>query len=222
MLTLNSLQVHFSAWNYYPMVSDLIQLREDPDVYGLSSAHLFCEASYTYVFIPMLTNRTVWQPCLTQWLRSKAARTHTDCPVCRSSINVNSLQRISINDEDYAEQLEKRGGSSVERPVVPGCSIRFNSLPQETLDDIQTFEVHGSYGSKITHLVRHLQYLQFQEPGTKSVIFSAWSDSLTIIEQALVHNGISSIRVDQRGKQNAAQRFKSNPEILVFLLHGCV
>lgn len=87
---------------------------------------------------------------------------------------------------------------------------------------IQTYEAHGSYGSKIMHLVRHLLYLQDKEPGTKSVIFSAWSDSLTIIEHALMANGIACIKVDQKGKQNAAQRFKSDPRMIVFLLHGWV
>lgn len=110
--------------------------------------------------------------------------------------------------------------TAINRPLPPDRSIRFNSLSQKALDEIQTFEAHGSYGSKITHLIRHLAYLQNQDPGAKSLVFSAWSDSLAIIEHALIYNGISCIKVDQKGKENAAQRFKTDPTILVFLLHG--
>jgi len=39
-------------------------------------------------------------------------------------------------------------------------------------------ESTGSYGSKIQTLVRHLLYIQYTDPGAKSIIFSAWADSL--------------------------------------------
>jgi hypothetical protein len=39
-------------------------------------------------------------------------------------------------------------------------------------------ESFGSYGSKIQALVRHLLFLQVTEPGAKSIVFSAWADSL--------------------------------------------
>lgn len=37
---------------------------------------------------------------------------------------------------------------------------------------------NGSYGSKIQTLVRHLLHIQVVDPGAKSIIFSAWADSL--------------------------------------------
>jgi E3 ubiquitin-protein ligase SHPRH len=36
----------------------------------------------------------------------------------------------------------------------------------------------GDFGSKIQTLVRHLLYLQTEDPGAKSIVFSAWADSL--------------------------------------------
>jgi E3 ubiquitin-protein ligase SHPRH len=39
-------------------------------------------------------------------------------------------------------------------------------------------ESFGSYGSKIQALIRHLLFLQITEPGAKSIVFSAWADSL--------------------------------------------
>lgn len=53
-----------------------------------------------------------------------------------------------------------------------------NTLASERFEEIQTIESYGSYGTKIQTLVRHLLYLQIQEPGAKSIVFSAWADSL--------------------------------------------
>jgi len=39
-------------------------------------------------------------------------------------------------------------------------------------------ESFGGFGSKIQTLVRHLLYLQITDPGAKSIVFSAWADSL--------------------------------------------
>jgi hypothetical protein len=52
------------------------------------------------------------------------------------------------------------------------------SSDPKLFEDIQTMESFGSYGSKIQALVRHLLFLQVTEPGAKSIVFSAWADSL--------------------------------------------
>lgn len=76
-------------------------------------------------------------------------------------------------------------------------------------------ECRGSYGSKIQTLVRHLLHIQNVDPGAKSIVFSAWADSLqsedrfrwmmvvwltfgiihnAVIEHALTFNGESLLR----------------------------
>ncbi|KAG6889213.1 hypothetical protein C0995_002673 [Termitomyces sp. Mi166 len=87
--------------------------------------------------------------------------------------------------------------------------------------EINSMESFGDYGSKIQTLVRHLLYLKITDPDAKSIVFSAWADSLFIMERALTSNGIRCLRIDQKRKgESAAKRFKSDPEILVLLLHG--
>ena len=56
--------------------------------------------------------------------------------------------------------------------------IEYNVIRSSLFDEIQSMESHGSYGSKIQTLVRHLLYLQVVDPGVKSIVFSAWADSL--------------------------------------------
>jgi hypothetical protein len=54
-------------------------------------------------------------------------------------------------------------------------------IPYVALDlfkEIETMEHFGDYGNKIETLIRHLLYLQLKEPENKSIVFSAWADSL--------------------------------------------
>lgn len=45
----------------------------------------------------------------------------------------------------------------------------------------------------------------------------------SVVEWALKENGIRCLRIDQRSKnESAANLFRTNPDILVLLLHGCV
>jgi E3 ubiquitin-protein ligase SHPRH len=52
-------------------------------------------------------------------------------------------------------------------------------------------ESFGDFGSKIQTLVCHLLYLQMTDPGAKSIVFSAWADSLhsmfIVIFDLIVH-----------------------------------
>jgi E3 ubiquitin-protein ligase SHPRH len=56
--------------------------------------------------------------------------------------------------------------------------IEYNTIPRSLIEDIDSMETVGSYGSKIQMLVRHLLYLQMAETGAKSIVFSAFPDSL--------------------------------------------
>ncbi|TFY56627.1 hypothetical protein EVG20_g8854, partial [Dentipellis fragilis] len=170
-------------------------------------AHVFCEDV---------------KDCMKSWLSRQGSKA---CPVCRVPINVDTLQRFSIagqvkNGERPIPSLPSRLNGS--EPVPKSRrQIDYNIISSGLFDDIQCTESLGSYGSKIQTLVRHLLYLQMTDPGAKSIVFSAWADSLHIIEHALTSNGIPCLRIDQvKGKQSAATRFRTDPDLLVLLLHG--
>ena len=118
-------------------------------------------------------------------------------------------------------------------------------LDPSIFSDIQSMETYGEYGSKIQTLVRHLLYVKLTDAGAKSIVFSAWADSLhsvfslflsffwkypvtkccplSVVEWALKENGIRCLRIDQKSKnESAANVFRANPDILVLLLHGYV
>jgi E3 ubiquitin-protein ligase SHPRH len=56
--------------------------------------------------------------------------------------------------------------------------IEYNDIDRDLFKAIQEVECLGSYGTKIETLIRHLLYLQKHEPDAKSIVFSAWADSL--------------------------------------------
>lgn len=56
--------------------------------------------------------------------------------------------------------------------------IEYNTIDKDLLEEIQRIDSLGSYGSKIETLVKHVLYLQDSDPGSKSIVFSAWADSL--------------------------------------------
>ncbi|KZT68625.1 hypothetical protein DAEQUDRAFT_671213 [Daedalea quercina L-15889] len=169
--------------------------------YITQCAHVFCEA------------------CLKEWISRKEGKV---CPICRVAINSNQLQRFSIR-KPKDESVPIAPSLIRKNEVIPKSlrQIDYNYIPASMFEDIQTMESTGSYGSKINTLLRHLLYLEIADPGSKSIVFSAWADSLHIIQHALTQNGISCLRIDQqKGKQHAAKRFRSDPDIAVLLLHG--
>jgi E3 ubiquitin-protein ligase SHPRH len=58
----------------------------------------------------------------------------------------------------------------------PGDTNRFQD--PDVFAAVQQVEALGDYGSKVQTLVKHLLYLQVNDPGAKSIVFSAWADSL--------------------------------------------
>ncbi|KAI0776695.1 SNF2 family N-terminal domain-containing protein [Trametes elegans] len=168
--------------------------------YITQCAHVYCE------------------DCMKSYLsRIGSART---CPVCRVPIKADQLQRFTVDQKPGEAPPPKILANN---EVVPRSrrEYEYNFVSPQTLADIQAMESHGSYGSKIETLMRHLLFIEVTDPGAKSIVFSAWADSLLIIQHALQANGITCLRIDQNtAKQNAAKRFRTDPSISVLLLHG--
>jgi E3 ubiquitin-protein ligase SHPRH len=93
-------------------------------------------------------------------------------------INVDVLQYFSIQTKDKDKAThppEKLQGDAIPKSRR---KIEYNAVSPSLVAEIDTMELYGSYGTKIDTLVRHLLYLQLADAGAKSVVFSAWEDSL--------------------------------------------
>ncbi|KAG8915263.1 hypothetical protein FRC00_006131 [Tulasnella sp. 408] len=161
--------------------------------------------------------------CLQLW-RKKHYGAAVPCPNCRAESQAGEIHRITFGKsaKEQVEQLRKE-----EAGLKSGAGlkvIKYNTIYPETLEalaKVESFGNPGHYGSKIQTLVRHLLLIEETDPGAKSIVFSAWADSLHIIEHALAANGISCIKIDANaGKRTAAHQFRTSPAIRVLLLHG--
>ncbi|KAJ6581273.1 SNF2 family N-terminal domain-containing protein [Mycena capillaripes] len=158
-------------------------------------AHVFCE------------------DCMKAWVAKKQGST---CPVCRVAIDPEKLERFAVAEQPPEPKLE--GGAE---PVPKSRrKIDYNMIDPQIFREIQTLPSFGDFGNKIQTLVRHLSYLRNVDPGAKSIVFSAWADSLFIVERALRENGISCLRIDQNRKGLTAAKKFASEDIDVLLLHG--
>ena len=110
----------------------------------------------------------------------------------RVALDPDALQRFTINQREdppprplYGEPAP-RSRRKIEYNVIgdfDSCSSSFPLLIMLSTDlelfrEIQAMESFGDFGSKVQTLIRHLLYLQNTEPDAKSIVFSAWADSL--------------------------------------------
>ena len=134
---------------------------------------LICSARCVDCPLNRSRHLTFCQECMKAWLLRKEG---TACPVCRVPINVDQLQRFALG-KGQAQDAPARPVNNEPAPKSRR-HFEYNFIDPGVFESIQTMEAHGSYGSKIQTLVRHLLYIQISEPGAKSIVFSAWADSL--------------------------------------------
>lgn len=108
------------------------------------------------------------------WLLRKEGKT---CPVCRVAIHPDQMQRFVIGQKANSMDTPAKLVNNEPAPKTKR-RIEYNIISPGVFKSIESMECNGSYGSKIQTLVRHLLYLQIIEPGAKSIVFSAWADSL--------------------------------------------
>lgn len=77
---------------------------------------------------------------------------------------------FGTSTEEQVDRLQKQSR---------GLKIyEYSTMPAETLEALAKKKSFGQYGAKIQTLVHHLLLIEETDPGTKSIVFSAWADSL--------------------------------------------
>jgi SNF2 family DNA or RNA helicase len=133
----------------------------------------------------------------------------------RQSLDTTSIHRISVSDS----QIKPVTVNDLLNP--PRSTLRYRTIDSDILEEIRSRDSLGKFGSKIQTLIKHLLYLKDSQPGSKSICFSAWSDSLGMVSYALETNGITYLRIDGPNKKtNPVREFQTNPRYQVLLLHG--
>jgi E3 ubiquitin-protein ligase SHPRH len=163
--------------------------------------------------------------CITAWWRS-----HRTCPECRRVLTRNDVHDITYKPQQFMAQEEQNenaasssSSSSSSSPSQEsnttanrstGSSI-YSSISMETMNEIKSIELEGSFGTKIDTICRHLLWLRENDPGAKSIIFSQYSDFLGVLSSALKHFKISGVSIRE---PKGIERFRRDPSKECFLL----
>jgi E3 ubiquitin-protein ligase SHPRH len=159
--------------------------------------------------------------CFMAWSRS-----HHTCPECRKVLNRNDFHEITYKPKQLKmieEQNDSQGSTtsspsrdsnaSIQQPVS-STSI-YSSMSAETIDQIKSIDLDGSFGTKIDTICRHLIWLRENDAGAKSIIFSQYSDFLEVLRSAMKHFKISAVSIrDLKG----IETFRRDPSKECFLL----
>lgn len=125
---------------------------------------------------------------------------HRRCPMCSCPCKPTEMQRIS---KDSSKMI--RIQSRIQPPK-----------PSKELEDITQVFINGSFGTKLDAVIKHVKYLQTIDQGIKIVVFSRWVVVLANLSRGLEENGVKTISF--KTDSNAAETFKNDPTITVFML----
>ncbi|GJC93784.1 SNF2 family domain-containing protein [Colletotrichum higginsianum IMI 349063] len=189
---------------------------------GQSNEPRWCIICQTYFTTGILTicGHEFCRDCLKHWYRA-----HHNCPMCKRKLRPTELHDITLKprelklheDSLHADtatgMLPEANKNQVAR--TSGIYSHFSADKLAQINDIELASL--SFGTKIDTLVRHILWLRESDPGAKSIIFTQFRSFLEILGAAFDLYKIGFSTID---RPNGITRFKGDPGIECFMLHG--
>lgn len=141
--------------------------------------------------------------CLRLW---RAA--HHNCPMCKRPLGTRDFHQITYKPQQLVAQ-EEESHIKLDQEGHSQNAI-YSDISSGDLNQINSIDLHGSYGTKIDTLARHILWLREHDPGAKSIIFSQYGNFLSILQAAFSGFGITSTSIDSL---DGIQRFKKDPAV---------
>ncbi|KAB2570056.1 putative ATP-dependent helicase [Lasiodiplodia theobromae] len=151
--------------------------------------------------------------CFTVW-----ARQHHTCPLCKRRLNLSrDFHEITYKPKELRAQEERQATPLLDGHSSPGSgsSSIYTELSQSAMNEIKSFDLNGSFGTKIDTLARHLLWIRQNDPGSKSVVFSQYGDFLKVLGDAFRQFQIGFANIAEKG---SIERFKQDASVECFLL----
>jgi E3 ubiquitin-protein ligase SHPRH len=149
---------------------------------------------------------------------------HRTCPECRRRLHLVDFHDITYKPQELRAQEEATpfpqspsksiNSSGVASPSSSTTSI-YSDISTATMDEIKAIDLNGSYGTKIDTIARHILWLREHDPGAKSIIFSQYSDFLSVLSDALKSFKIGFVNIRD---SNGVEKFRKDPSLECFLL----
>ena len=149
--------------------------------------------------------------CIQAWWRE-----HKTCPVCKKRLLLRDFHDVSYKPQELHVTEEQQNLATLKASgVAQNRHLIYSEVDTSTMNEIKSINLDGSYGTKIDMLARHLLWLRQQDKGLKSIIFSQYSDFLSLLEGAFSKFQIGFSRITQK---NGIDRFKFDSAVECFLL----
>ncbi|KAJ5385314.1 Zinc finger RING-type [Penicillium concentricum] len=187
----------------------LVHLRDDGGSDGNPRECIICQSTFE-VGVLTVCGHKYCKDCLRMWWSA-----HQNCPMCKKKLKRNDFHQITYKPQELVAQEEK--------PPVKldheghSQNAIYSDISSGHLNEIKNIDLEGSYGTKIDTLARHILWLREHDPGAKSIIFSQYGSFLSVLQSAFSSLGIVTTSIDF---PNGIEKFKTDPAIECFCLHG--
>ena len=188
----------------------LAHLREENLGAPVKRACVICQCQFESGILTVC-GHIYCKECIQAWWRE-----HKTCPLCKKRLHLRDFHDISYEPQELRVREEYQSSSTLqESDSVSNGHMIYSEVDKKTLNEIKSINLNGSYGTKTDMLARHLLWLRQQDKGLKSIIFSQYSDFLSLLEGAFSKFKIGFSRITQK---NGIDRFKLDPAVECFLL----
>lgn len=193
-------------------ITYLQSLKGDDGVTGVSNMTgihkmcVICQEDYIIVGSITVCGHYFCRNCLEEWWQ-----THNTCPMCKTVLSRDDV--FSFTQQDKTDQ--SRAGSFAAQ-IGPSDSIgaMYEPVSRDTQQLMTKQPVTSAFGTKIDHVIKYIKMLTHLKPGTQIVIFSQWTEILTLLASALNENKIAY------AEPKTLMTFLQSEDVTCFLLNA--
>ncbi|KAJ8603869.1 hypothetical protein MRB53_042044 [Persea americana] len=191
----------------------LLHLKEDADSKDSPRICVICQCQFENGVLTVCGHQYC-KECIQLWWHQ-----HRTCPVCKrrlALVDFHSItykpQELKVHEEDSTSTPGSSNASTTQASLHTAI---YSEMDSKLMDQIKSYDLSSSYGTKIDTLARHLLWLREHDPGAKSIVFSQYREFLDVLSTAFQGFKIGHARL---GKANAVERFRQDASIDCLLL----
>ncbi|KAG5368763.1 putative ATP-dependent helicase [Yarrowia sp. E02] len=173
---------------------------------GIHKTCVICQDDYIIVGSITVCGHYFCRNCLEEWWQ-----THNTCPMCKTVLSRDEVFSFTQQDKDD----KSRAGSFAARiGAQDAIGAMYQPVSDETQQLMSKQSLKSAYGTKIDHVIKYIKMLTHRAPGTQIVIFSQWTEILTLLASALNENKIAY------AEPKSLMTFLQSDDVTCFLLNA--
>jgi len=179
-----------------------------------SRACVICTEPLVKAVIFNTCGHSTCENCFKNWTSKRG-----QCPMCKAKVMMRDVYRVTYGKDSKNKKRQVQLPQAEKRKMQ---QERYNVISEDLIRSMSVMPIRSALGTKLDLLTRHLLYIEHTKPGTKSLIFTAFSRGITLVGDALRLNNINHVTMDQGGQRGARiiDTFKNSPTVNVLLLHS--